>query len=160
MLSVQILKLRLKRGWSQQQLANVSGLSGRTIQRIESGHAPSMETLKCLAAVFDVEYSTLNPENPMDTAINPQEIEEQNAFREVARLKAFYVHLLQYVVINLGLNAFNFLVPQQTIWAPFVASFWGLGLIVHALTVFKLHSFLGPQWEKRQVEKRLGRPLS
>ncbi len=119
-----------------------------------------METLKCLAAVFDVDYSTFTPEIPMEKAIHVQEIEEQNAFREVARLKAFYIHLLQYVVINLGLNAFNFLVPQQTIWAPFVALFWGLGLLVHALTVFKLHGFLGPQWEKRQVERRLGRPLS
>jgi hypothetical protein len=40
----------------------MSGLSVRTIQRIESGHTPSVESLKCLAAVLEVEVSTLNQE--------------------------------------------------------------------------------------------------
>ena len=35
-----IQKLRLKRAWSQQQLAEFSGLSVRTIQRIEAGQPP------------------------------------------------------------------------------------------------------------------------
>lgn len=55
-----ILKqLRLSRLLSQEQLAQMSGLSVRTIQRIESGHQPSPETLKCLAAVLEVEMATL-----------------------------------------------------------------------------------------------------
>lgn len=32
-----IRKLRLQRGWSQEQLAELTGLSTRTIQRIERG---------------------------------------------------------------------------------------------------------------------------
>jgi transcriptional regulator with XRE-family HTH domain len=32
-----VQKLRLQRGWSQQQLAELSGLNVRTIQRIEKG---------------------------------------------------------------------------------------------------------------------------
>ncbi|CAM4169684.1 XRE family transcriptional regulator [Vibrio agarivorans] len=32
-----IRKLRLKRGWTQEQLAELSGLSIRTVQRIERG---------------------------------------------------------------------------------------------------------------------------
>ena len=54
-----IQKLRLKRGWSQQQLAEASGLSTRTIQRVEAGHPASVETLKSIAAVFEVDFSTL-----------------------------------------------------------------------------------------------------
>ena len=63
-----IQKLRLKRGWSQQQLAQASGLSTRTIQRVEAGHPASVETLKSIAAVFEVDFSTLNPETAMDAA--------------------------------------------------------------------------------------------
>ncbi len=36
-----VQKLRLQRGWSQEQLATVSGLSVRTIQRIERGQSAS-----------------------------------------------------------------------------------------------------------------------
>lgn len=58
-----ILKqLRLSRNLSQEQLAQMSGLNVRTIQRIESGHKASVESLKCLAAVLEVEISTLNQE--------------------------------------------------------------------------------------------------
>lgn len=58
-----ILKqLRLSRFLSQEQLAQMSGLSVRTIQRIESGHSPSLESLKCLASVLEVDVSTLNQE--------------------------------------------------------------------------------------------------
>jgi transcriptional regulator with XRE-family HTH domain len=58
-----ILKqLRLSRHLSQEQLAQMSGLSVRTIQRIESGHSPSLESLKCLASVLEVDVATLNQE--------------------------------------------------------------------------------------------------
>jgi transcriptional regulator with XRE-family HTH domain len=61
-----ILKqLRLSRHLSQEQLAQMSGLNVRTIQRIESGHTASMESLKCLASVFEVDVSTLNQEKFM-----------------------------------------------------------------------------------------------
>lgn len=59
-----IQKLRLKQGWSQQQLAEASGLSTRTIQRIEAGHPASVETLKSIAAVFEVDFASLSPTPP------------------------------------------------------------------------------------------------
>jgi transcriptional regulator with XRE-family HTH domain len=40
-----IQKLRLQRGWSQEQLAELTGLSVRTIQRIERGQNPSASIL-------------------------------------------------------------------------------------------------------------------
>lgn len=43
----------------------MSGLSVRTIQRIESGHSPSLESLKCLASVLEVDVPTLNQEKFM-----------------------------------------------------------------------------------------------
>lgn len=58
-----ILKqLRISRHLSQEQLALMSGLNVRTIQRIESGHKASIESLKSLAAVLEVDVSTLNQE--------------------------------------------------------------------------------------------------
>lgn len=61
-----ILKeLRISRHLSQEQLAQMSGLNVRTIQRIESGHNASVESLKCLAAVLEVDIETLTRERIM-----------------------------------------------------------------------------------------------
>lgn len=57
-----VKKLRDKNGWSQEQLAEYSGLNVRTIQRVESGQKASIETLKCLASVFEVDISKLTEE--------------------------------------------------------------------------------------------------
>lgn len=50
----EIKKARLEKHWSQEQLAEMSGLSVRTIQRIEKGENAGLESLKALAAVFEV----------------------------------------------------------------------------------------------------------
>lgn len=57
-----IKKLREQKQWSQEQLATLSGLSIRTIQRIESGNRASLESLKSLAAVFETDIETLQKE--------------------------------------------------------------------------------------------------
>jgi transcriptional regulator with XRE-family HTH domain len=51
--------LRLEKGWSQEQLATISGLSERTIQRAERGETPSLETQRSLAASFELSPSRL-----------------------------------------------------------------------------------------------------
>ncbi len=51
--------LRQERNWSQEQLAEFSGLGLRTIQRMESSNRVSFETLGALAAAFDIEMVAL-----------------------------------------------------------------------------------------------------
>lgn len=51
--------LRAGRQWSQEQLASLSGLNLRTIQRLEAGARVSTESLRALAAVFEVPAETL-----------------------------------------------------------------------------------------------------
>ena len=60
-----VKRLRQKKDWSQDQLARMTGLSTRTIQRIESGSPASKESLKALASVFEVDISTLQEEITM-----------------------------------------------------------------------------------------------
>jgi transcriptional regulator with XRE-family HTH domain len=58
-----IKNLRISKGWSQEQLSQFSGLSVRTIQRIERGHNAGLESLKCIAAALDIDVSELQKEN-------------------------------------------------------------------------------------------------
>lgn len=56
---------RVERAWSQSELAQVSGLSLRTIQRIEKSGTASLESIKALAAVYEVKVMEiqLKPES-------------------------------------------------------------------------------------------------
>lgn len=157
---IAVQKLRLKYGWSQQQLAEISGLSVRTIQRIEAGNPPSVESLKSLAAAFDIDFETFNQEHTMDSATDVRNVhEEKQAFRHVRELRRFYVHLFRYILGVLILLAINLITSPQHLWVFWVMGGWGLGILMHASRVFGPAWLLGPAWERKQVEKKLGRPL-
>ena len=158
-----IHKLRLQRGWSQEQLAEISGLSTRTIQRLERGRPASAESLKALASVFEVEFSSLREQHmtdpqprPASTAVSP---EEALALARVRKIKGFYMHVAQYVVIMGFLVVMNLLTSPRYFWSGWAAGAWGMALILHGLQVFDRIPFLNADWEKRQVEKILGRSL-
>lgn len=57
--SHRLRSLRADRQWSQDQLAELSGLNLRTVQRLEAGAKISTESLRALAAVFEVPPETL-----------------------------------------------------------------------------------------------------
>lgn len=155
-----VQKMRLQHGWSQQQLADASGLSVRTVQRIEAGFPASTESLKSLAAVFEVDFSSLQPEPLMDSNSNHLSAQQEaEAFKFVRKLRGFYQHLFRYIVVVLALLAINLTLTPQKMWVFWVIGGWGLGLLMHASRVFRPDWVLGPQWERQQVEKRLGRPL-
>lgn len=157
-----IQKLRLQRGWSQEQLATISGLSARTIQRIERGQTPSLETLKALAAIFEIDVSQLTEQDQKDmpiTATNITEAEETVAFARVRRIKAFYLHIVKYVVVIAFLTVINLVTGPQYLWVVWPALGWGIALIGRGLSAFELVPFLNADWEKRKVETYLGRKL-
>lgn len=150
-----IRKLRLEKGWSQEQLAEMAGVSSRTIQRIENGCEVSHETVKCLAAVFEIDFNYLRQENNMtDNILSPQ---ERDAMRFVRGIKVFYTHLIVYTCVMVFLFALNLLTGPSYIWAAWPAIGWGLLLCVHAVSVFGVVPIFDQDWEKQQIEKRLSR---
>ena len=52
-----IKQLRAKQAWTQDELATVTSLSHRTIQRIETDGVCSLESKRALAAAFGVNAS-------------------------------------------------------------------------------------------------------
>jgi hypothetical protein len=124
----------------------------------------SLETMKALAAVFETDVATLgNGEQQMsDTTVMPND--EKEALEYVARLKGFYMHLFMYVVFAVGfLGMFGlkwgFGSPPVKLMLYAFAG-WGLGLVFHALHAHEVIDFLSPKWERRMVERRLGRKLN
>ncbi|PSV01349.1 2TM domain-containing protein [Photobacterium leiognathi] len=153
-----IRKLRLQRGWSQEQLSQLSGLSIRTIQRIEQGQKAGLESLKSLAAVFEIQVSDLQMEPPMNKEITITEDEKQ-ALEYVKGIKSFYSNLTSYVLVIGMLFVINYFTSPDYWWAVWPALGWGIGIVSHALSAFEVVNVFGPDWERKQVEKRLGRKL-
>jgi len=153
-----VRKLRLKRAWSQEQLAQFSGLNIRTIQRIERGQKAGLESLKSLAAVFEIELDELLEKENMNSSDN-YSAEESRIIDHVRDIKGFYSHLINYTLVILALFLVNFLTSPGYYWAWWAAFGWGVGLISHGISVFEVYSFFGADWEKKQIEKRLGKKL-
>lgn len=154
-----VRKLRLQRGWSQEQLAQLTGLSVRTIQRIECGQNAGLESLKALAAVFEIDITDLTSKEPTLDSQTTLQADESQALQQVRDIKGFYSHLLKYALIVGGLFILNLVTSPDYIWAWWVAMGWGIGVVSHGLSIFERFDPFGPKWEKKQVEKKLGRKL-
>lgn len=67
-----VKRLRLERGWTQEQLAALSGLNVRTIQRVEKSGICNLETRSALAAVFQVDAIQLDGAKKIEQAKAPE----------------------------------------------------------------------------------------
>lgn len=155
-----VQKLRLEKGWSQAQLAELSGLNIRTIQRIEKGDAASNESLKALASVFEMDFNRLkNQEDSMGSKIGVAQLnsglslDELLAYSRLNRVKSFYSHLIKFVVIVGALAVFNYVKNPSKPWVLWVVACWGLGLAFHAYKTF-VRGF-NPKWEREYIQKQL-----
>lgn len=73
-----IKELRLKKGMTQEELADKTEVSARTIQRIENGEVdPRAYTLQMIARALEVDYS-LFTENEPDEELEAQRVKDSN----------------------------------------------------------------------------------
>ena len=54
------------------------------------------------------------------------------------KLHGFYVHLIVYLCVNVGLAILNFRRNPDHLWFYWVAAGWGIGIAFHAVRVFML----------------------
>lgn len=169
-----VRKLRLRRGWSQDQLAELADVSVRTIQRIERGHKPSLETANALAAVFEVKVTTFIPEKDMSATNDDRnqnrtrttddsefdeehlEPEEKEAIEYARGIKDFYTGVLcLFILAAVFFTAFGFDEPVlYVIFGGIIA-----GLTIQGLVAFEIIRMPFQNLEKRLAEKKLGRKL-
>lgn len=103
-----------------------------------------------------------NKQNQYDSFLDRTQEERYDiAFKRVKKMKGFYVHLIVYVLVNIGLIAmrarhFDSLDSNFWSWQTLnTAFFWGIGLVAHGASVFGKDLFLGKDWEKRKMEEFL-----
>lgn len=148
----QVKALRLQRAWSQEQLAELASLSVRTIQRIENGEAPSLETLSALAAVFGVSVTELSAESVVaDDSLDRRIVDARLRVKQEAR---FYHSLVSAVIICLLLWGVNYLTSPGNYWVIWVALIWGSLLVIRGLRLF-MFGEITEKWRKARLQKIL-----
>ncbi|MCH8248087.1 MAG: helix-turn-helix transcriptional regulator [Proteobacteria bacterium] len=142
-----IRELRKQKYWSQDQLAQMSGLSIRTIQRIERDQKAGLESLKALSAVFDIEISELQREAVDAVGIITAEQDDQTR-KEAYTEGVIGIYKLAGLAIFSLIFTFVFVVDDTTGWGfiGLMAVSWTVIIGVYALNTFDL---FGDEWKSK-----------
>jgi uncharacterized membrane protein len=87
----------------------------------------------------------------------PDESALVRARERVAKLRGFYIHATVYVLVNLFLIAVNLIGSPHYLWFFYPLVGWGIGLGMHALTVFGSVGPFSRDWEQRKIQEYLDR---
>lgn len=79
----------------------------------------------------------------------------KSARERVEEIKAFYVHLFIYIIVNVGLILVNVLTSPYSLWFYWPLMGWGIGLVAHAFSVFGIRGMFGKEWEERKIKEIL-----
>jgi transcriptional regulator with XRE-family HTH domain len=140
-----IKKMRLARHWSQEQLAEMSGLSIRTIQRIENGENAGLESLKSLAAVFEINITDSDKKEEIE-----QFRKEEEHFQNVKGFYGFLALAIFSLVVFFIIALFG---SDSEGWYLFfyMLIFYALALGVYYLDIF---DFFGEEWKRKIINKK------
>ena len=140
-----IKKMRLDRHWSQEQLAEMSGLSARTIQRIENGENAGLESLKSLAAVFETNITDSDKKEEIEQIRKEEEY--------VQNLKGFYKLLILAIFSLVVFFVIAIFESDSEGWYLFLYMliFWAVSLGVYSLNYF---DFFGEEWKRKMIDRK------
>lgn len=155
MTQMNIKKLRKQKHWSQDQLAQMSGLSIRTIQRIERDQKAGLESLKALSSVFGIEINELQREAVDAAGIIASEQDDLTKKDAYAQdVKGLYK--LPAIAIFSLLSTFIFVVDETTGWGfiGMMAVSWILIIGVYSMNTFDL---FGDEWKDKMWARKTRR---
>jgi len=135
--------LRTSKNWSQEDLAAISGLSVRTIQRIERHHKAGLESLKSLAAAFNINVDDLRSE--LETAGDDTVSDEDyaNKVMDLYLISAVLILMLVFIFLPNALQ-------DSSNWSAFAMMCFCYGVIIigYAAVAF------GESWQDKIISKR------
>ncbi|WIE78843.1 helix-turn-helix transcriptional regulator [Curtobacterium sp. MCSS17_016] len=159
---MRIGELRRLRGWTQERLAETSGIAVRTVQRMESGNDASLESLSAVATALEVPvrdlFATEEPAS-LDPGVRglDERAERDQAQRDAASRGWQYLYSGVGIVVTLGTLA----LIGSRIWpgaAIFVIPiYWAGGRL---LSQFLMATVVEPALDRRYPLSRSRRDAS
>ncbi|CAI0801487.1 anaerobic benzoate catabolism transcriptional regulator [Serratia proteamaculans] len=155
MQTYRIRQLRLEKGWSQEQLATIAGLSTRTVQRIENGEQASLETLTAIAAALELQVSDLYQPTQQDKSDNDYQA-EQAIRRQVEAETKLLSMAVRFACIGLMLFAINWFTHPQYLWSLWAIGGMSIALVMRATRTLLLRDFFS-RWQQQRLAEKLRR---
>lgn len=78
------------------------------------------------------------------------------AQKKVKKIRGFYIHSFFYVAVNAIILVQIYLKTDNGFWQwkHFTTPiFWGVGLLIHGLSVFTSNLIFGRNWEERKIQQ-------
>ena len=79
------------------------------------------------------------------------------AQRKVEEIKGFYGNLYSFILVNIGLMLLNLVTYPDYLWFLWPFFGWGIGVAIHAMSVYNLLPFLGADWEEKKIREIMER---
>ncbi|MBA6251640.1 helix-turn-helix domain-containing protein [Colwellia sp. MB3u-55] len=157
-----VKSLRLEKCWSQEQLAQLSDLNVRTIQRVEKGESIGIETLKSLAAVFEISTDELicaidnekNLQTKGDANMIKDHSQHNKAKEKVKSIKYFYTFSALLIAIFLLFMLPNYNDGENL--GPLIVVFLSFCALIAGLA-FQVFQPFGEEWEKEKISQILNK---
>ena len=126
--STRIMELRQARGWTQERLANESGVGLRTIQRLEAGQDASLETLSLVAEALHVPVRDLfTTIEDASLSSRVDSLQDRTDEQQTARDRISGAWRWLYVGIGVVLTMVSFTFPYGLV---LFLSYWVGGYII------------------------------
>lgn len=94
---------------------------------------------------------------PTDTITESRYLKAQ---KRVEDLKGFYGNLSSYILVNTGLIILNLVTSPEHLWFYYPLLGWGLGVVLHAMSVFNYMPFLNRDWEENKIRELMHKEKS
>jgi transcriptional regulator with XRE-family HTH domain len=157
---MRIAELRRHRGWTQERLAEASGIAVRTVQRIERGSDASLESLSSIASALEVPVRELFAVDDAGERTLGPEVRglDERTSSEQAQRDAFirgWQHLYTGVGVLVTLAAVALVATDVVPWIVFlvVPAYWAAGSL---LSRFLKATVLDPWLDRRYPLSRVG----
>lgn len=96
----------------------------------------------------------------METVYNESESAYYKAQKRVEDIKGFYGNLWSFIIITVGLAAINLITYPQYWWFLYPTIGWGIGVVIHGMSVFNNMPFLGRDWEEKKIQQLIEKEKS
>ncbi len=150
-LAEQLIQKRIEKGLTQEELADLSQLDVRTIQRVEKGEVkPYFSTLKLLSQALDYDFIAEINNKPWD--FSPAEVEQYRKkfrIRRTIRIAIFIGAMALLLGVATTFPDFELLGMAKKTWAPFLY-----------IVMFGLIITIGIVWRCPACKAQLASPFS